>query len=258
MKVALYHHLPPGGALRVVRDFLRSVPDDVQVDVFGLDDISGSPFPRSGGLVEGPRAHLEALDAGQWARVLGGRLGRSALAAKLPGAERKVAKAINRGAYDVAYVHPCWLTNAPGLVRDLEIPSVLFLQEVRRATFEPSYRHRPEPTALGIPGRVVNGATERALARRDRASVDAATIVACNSLYSSERILASYGASARVVALGVDHEVFRHRDGSDRERPTVACGRWRRAVQEPTHGCSGDRQGRSCMQADAHARLREV
>lgn len=222
MRVALYHHLPPGGALRVVREFFARVPDDVHVDLFGLEDIGGSPFPRaSAAAPPGHVPHLEPLDAG-WAReVLGGRLARSALTARLAAAERTVAAAINRGGYDVAYVHPCWMSNAPGLVADLDIPTVLFLQEVRRATFEPSYRQRAGPTPWGVPGWVVNEVTERALARRDRRGVAAATVIACNSVYSAERILASYGATARVVELGVDEEMFHRRPVPEPVRPYV-------------------------------------
>ncbi|NHA69158.1 glycosyltransferase family 4 protein [Phycicoccus flavus] len=222
LRVALYHHLPPGGALRVVREFLTRLPDDVEVDLYGLEDGPGSPFPRASTLVPpGVTPRLVPLDGGRVAAALSGRLARPALATRLASAEARVADAVNRGGYDVAYVHPCWMSNAPGLVAELRVPTVLYLQEVRRATFEPSYRHRPAATPRTMPGIAVIAATESLLARRDRQGVGAATAVAANSLYSAERILASYGRTAEVVALGVDERTFHPRVVDTPGRPLV-------------------------------------
>ena len=116
------------------------------------------------------------------------------------------------------------MSNAPGLISDLTVPSLLYLQEIRRATFEPSYRQRATLTPFNFPGQLVTEGTERLLAARDRRGVAAATAVACNSVHSSERILASYGRTARVLALGVDERTFRYRGASDSTQRVLAVG----------------------------------
>ncbi|PKW27180.1 glycosyltransferase family 4 protein [Phycicoccus duodecadis] len=211
MRVALYHHLPPGGALRVVGDFVANAPPDVEIDLFGLEDVTGSPFQQVDYPVPGTFPRTAPLDAGRVGDLWGGRLSRPVLAARLGPAERTVAEMINAGNYDVAYIHPSWLSNVPGLVRLLRAPSVVYLHEVRRASFEPSYRQGGRGGLLGFPGRIVGGLGDRLLAPRDRRGVGAATRLACNSTYTAERILASYGRAASVVPPGVDTNVFRPR-----------------------------------------------
>jgi glycosyltransferase involved in cell wall biosynthesis len=73
-----------------------------------------------------------------------------------------------------------------------------------------------------LPGRILVDSTDRALAVRDRAGVAAASTLACNSTYTAERVLASYGRSAEVVAPGVDESVFHPREQSTKyESPCV-------------------------------------
>jgi glycosyltransferase involved in cell wall biosynthesis len=56
--------------------------------------------------------------------------------------------------------------------------------------------------------------------------VQGATLLACNSIYSAERILASYGRSAEIVSLGVDDQVFMRRSSrpSDTTPSVIAVG----------------------------------
>lgn len=203
MRVALYHNLPPGGALHVVRDFVSGVPTDVTVDVFTLDTGEASPFPRRHRLVGHGREIAIPLHPGPLVQ-----LSLPVLAAQLPRAEQRIAREIDERGYDVAYIHPCWISYAPSLARYLRTPSLLYLHEVRRATFEPSYRQGPSGL-LRVPGWTIGRATDSLLARWDKRSVAAAHHLACNSIYTAERILGSYGRTAEVVQPGYDEEVFR-------------------------------------------------
>lgn len=209
MRIALYHNLPPGGALRVVREFVERAPSDVNIDVFSLDIREGSPFsptPRVSG--RNLADWDEPLTAGWLGTPLDGKLARLALSIRLKTAERRVAERINAGGYDVAYVHPCWLSHTPGLMRYLHVPSVLYLHEVRRATFEPAYV-LPRPARVrSVPGWMIDRLIDQRMGRRDRVSVSGADRIICNSTYSAERILGSYGRVAEVVRPGVNPRVF--------------------------------------------------
>jgi glycosyltransferase involved in cell wall biosynthesis len=223
LRVALYHNLPPGGALRVVREFVERAPSDVEVDVFSLDIRAGSPFPPVPILAgRNVGTWQEPLSAGRLGTALSGKLARPALSARLGAAEKRVAHQMNEGAYDVAYVHPCWLAHTPGLIRDLEIPSVLYLHEVRRATFEPAYVHSRPRQFRSIPGWSVDRLVDRQMGWRDRSSVAAADQIVCNSTYTAERILGCYGRTAEVLRPGVDPSVFHPTQAStERREPRV-------------------------------------
>ncbi|KRE62284.1 glycosyltransferase family 4 protein [Nostocoides sp. Soil756] len=220
MKVALYHDLPPGGALHVVRDFVAGVPEGVDVDAFTLDTGDGSLFPTRARRVDGARRTSTVRLRPGPSR----RLSPTVLATQLPRAEREIARRINEGGYDVAYVHPCWIAYAPGVLTMLTMPTVLYLHEVRRASFEPTYRARPGSLST-TPGWAVKRVTDDLLGIRDRRAVAAADILLCNSVYTAERILACYGRAATVVSPGIDTDLFRPRQTvPERRRGVVVVG----------------------------------
>jgi glycosyltransferase involved in cell wall biosynthesis len=213
MRVALYHNLPPGGALRVVRDFQERVPEDVHVDVFTpavVDRKAGNPGVTSPGLHRGPMERIASTVP--------------AAALQLRASERTIARRINRGGYDVAYVHPCRLAYTPGLLRHLQLPTLLYLHEVRRTSYEPSYRRGRPARPRALAGWALERLMEPHFARGDRHSVAAADHIICNSEYTSERILACYGRAAEVVRPGVDTDSFRPRAAGGTPRLVLSVG----------------------------------
>lgn len=210
MRIAIYHHLPPGGALRSVVEVIKRFPADVECDVFTLDSSRWWPFPPVGPqfrvphevdapmLAPGP---LGSLGAG--GRLLG-------LLARLDRAEQQVADKINAGRYDAVLVHPCWLTQTPSIMRRLDGPVVYYMHEPRRSSFESGFgaaQHRHGVTRLLA--RVVGTAIERRLRNRDALAAQRPELVLCNSYFSAESIKRAYGIDARVSYLGVDAQVFR-------------------------------------------------
>jgi glycosyltransferase involved in cell wall biosynthesis len=191
MRIALYHNLPPGGALRFMNEIVRRSAEAHSYTTF------------SPATVPGTAPWHPATDAAGVAR-----------------AERRLAAEINDGAFDIAFVHGCRVMQSPGVLTRLDIPSVYMCQEPRRRTFERGYRPGAK-VRNGIEGAawaVGRSVYDGVLGRRDRRAARAATALACNSVFSAEAIARAYGRDATVVHSGVDHEMFRPRDDNHSAR----------------------------------------
>ncbi len=212
LRVALYHHLPPGGAARAMEELAARSSADIEHVVFQVD-----PGPRdrhAGRPVALAGLGLETHTV----TVKGGRPGRlSEWAVTVPRilrAERRIAAMIDSGDFDAVVVHHQRHTHAPHLLECIRTPSVYFVHEPRRQSFE--YDMRPRGNGHGI-RLVISTAAVRAadeLARRhDIRATRAATELLCNSEHTREYIWRAYGRDAVVVPLGVDLDHFTPRPG---------------------------------------------
>lgn len=213
MRVAIYHNLPPGGALRLLHEFVRRSCGDHEYDLYSLDlcGLDDFAYARDRAEQHDVSAYVSRTFrysvAPVWAaRALAGKPWRLTAPFWMDRVQRRIAADINRRAYDVALVHPCSITHTPGLLRHLTVPSLHYMQEHRRRTFEAGY----QAADAGAPPlrRAVSAGLERVLRASDRAAAQAAERIICNSSYSAECIQRSYGRDAVVCHPGVDTEVF--------------------------------------------------
>lgn len=214
MKVAIYHNLPPGGALRVLSDFVRRAAGEHEFHLYTVDLGRFDAFAYAQGRAE--QHEIEPHVARTFRYPVLGAAGSAVIALgpawQVTGprwlwrVERRIARDIDARGYDVALVCSCRLTHSPSLLRLLRTPSLYYMQEPRRRSFEVDYQPA-DPTAT-VARKVVAGRVERTLRRADRAAVLGATRLATNSFYSAEYIQRSYGRDADVCYLGVDTEVF--------------------------------------------------
>ena len=203
MRVAVYHDLPSGGAKRVLREQvvgLRALGHVVDAFIPSTADESFLPLaPVLDGLRIFPAPAQPSREAAlsgrarpalylQWLRFL----------AALPLRERRIARAIDAGGYDVVLAHPSQFTQAPPLLDMLRTPSVYYCHEPLRAAYEPR-----------IAPAVVRFALRTSVGRIDRRAVRAATRVAVNSRHTAENVRRWYGRSSTVVYPGVDTRLFR-------------------------------------------------
>lgn len=213
MRVAIYHNLPPGGALRVLAEFVRRTSGEHEYDLYTVDLGRGDGFAYARDRAEQhdlapyvARSFRYPVLGPAVSRMVTGRLWLASGPHWLWRAERRIAADIDARGYDVALVHPCQVTQTPSLLRHLSTPSLHYMQEPRRRSFEAGFQAAPPGTALVH--RAVRQAQERVLRRRDRAAALAAGRIACNSYYSAESIQRSYGRDAAVCHLGVETKAF--------------------------------------------------
>lgn len=213
MRVALYHNLPPGGALRVLYELVRRSHTEHEYHLYTVDLGQLDGFTYARGRAEQHDLTPYVAHSFRYpvvpataAPFLAGDPWRLTAPIWMERVQRRIATDIDAGGYDAALVNSCSITHTPALLRHLELPSLHYMHEPRRRSFEAGYRvadHRRP-----VLQRVAAGCVERALRRADRAAALAADRIACNSYYSAESIQRAYGRDAVVCLLGVDTEVF--------------------------------------------------
>lgn len=222
MKVAIYHNLPPGGARRALWEFVRRTSGVHEYHLFTIDMGRADEFgyARDQGEQQDLRPFVSRhshypLLSGLAARLPLGKATPLEAVRRISGVEQAIARDINAGGFDVVYVHPCQLAHTPSVMRYLDAPSLHYMQEPRRQSFEAGYRPVPRRTGLGsVPRWAATTTRERVLRARDGLAAAAADRIACNSHYSAESILRAYGRRATVCYLGVDDVTFT--PGADR------------------------------------------
>ena len=182
MKIALYQNLPPGGALRYMREVVARSSLEHDYTEF-----------------------LPSYVERDWIlRPLTNAL-------SVASEERRLAAEIDAGDFDVAFVHGCRVMQAPGLLSMLKTPSVYMIQEPRRRTTEQGY-HPGSKRRAGLAAAawsIGRGSYDAILGRRDRKAVASASALACNSMFSAKNIARAYGREASVCYAGIDTDRFR-------------------------------------------------
>jgi len=206
MRVAVFHSLPSGGARRALVEMAKQlVALGVELDLFATSSADEELLPSA---IPGVKVRVWPTRLWQGFGATS-RLRRATqvipLVAALRAEERvqaQIAGEIDRGSYDVAFVHHDRLLHAPAVLRHLQLPSVYYCQEPLRAAYE--YELAPG----SILERTLMHAPRVGLRDRDAASTRAADRVLANSFFSRESIRRAYGVDAAVVYLGVDTQSF--------------------------------------------------
>lgn len=198
LDAAAYHHLPTGGALRVLAEWARHTSAERLV-VY-------TPDPGVHAFADLPeRVVVRDVDVPGPFEGLGAALG---LLRSEPAA-RRVAREIDAAGHDVVLVLPSRLTQTPGLLRHLRTPSLYYAPEALRSAYED-----PRLVFVGDDWRMRltragGNPIEHARRLLDRRAARAAQHVVTHSAFTREDLRLRYGLDAEVVRLGVDVDAFR-------------------------------------------------
>lgn len=178
MKLAIFYHLPVGGALRVVKNQIKYLKQRHSVKAY---------CPSL--LLTGNRLKRD------WQNFV-----------SLSRLHQKLAQTIDRERFDLCLVHPDWLTQAPFLLKFLNTPSIYYCHELLRIAYEPE---------LGIPEdltgykRVYEALTRKLRQHLDRQNAQAASLILVNSKFTQKKVMKAYHQPASVCYPGVDTQVFK-------------------------------------------------
>lgn len=212
MKIAVVHHLPTGGAVRVMAEWLRRTEAE-QLTLYtrdaGVHGFAG--VPERVRVLERPlRPGMGAID-----EVV--RLARS------PRDGARLAAEIDAGGHDTVFCFASVFTQAIDVLPHLRTPNLFYAPEPLRSAYEP-------PELMELAGGWRGALTRRGLnpLERRRRSLDrrylrAARNVVTHSQFTRRTLLDIYGVDAAVVALGVDATAFAP-DGAPRERYVLSVG----------------------------------
>jgi len=210
--VAAYHHLPTGGALRVLAEWTRRTAAE-RVTVY-------TPDPAVHAFASlAPRARVVQVDVPGPFEGVGAALG--LLRAEAAG--RRVAATIDAAGHDAAFVLPSRLTQTPSLLRHLATPSVYYAPEPMRSAYE--------DRALVFAGddwklrltRAGANPIEHLRKWIDRRAALRAPRVVTHSAFTQAELRRCYGIDSAVIRLGVDSAAFHpvQTAATDPEHPYV-------------------------------------
>jgi len=193
MKIAFVHNLPSGGGKRSAFDFIKSMVKNHTVDLFYIDETSENymdvrDIVNNVILVPGPKTK--------------GGLGIIYSMIKVKRIYAEVARKINNGGYDLAFVMQCKICNSPFVLKYLQIPSLYYCQEPLARSLE---SHNWDRGWLNFFKKTVF----RLRVYIDWYNAQGATLICANSRYSVENIYRYYGVYPRFSKLGVDINHFR-------------------------------------------------
>lgn len=214
MKIAIWHNQGNGGARRVLAEQVAFLAGrGHEIVSFAPETADASAFPFPAGVVE-HRSPPDRAPSGD-SPLESARFRRS-----LDRHAREVARAIDAGGFDVAFVSACRFENIPPLARHLRTKTAFYMGEPTRKWFEAA-PILPWARALGAedilpPGRLVRalkdevrGWWQRRILARETESVRKFSMVLANSLYTRECTLRAYGVDARLCLPGIDAGRFR-------------------------------------------------
>jgi glycosyltransferase involved in cell wall biosynthesis len=198
LDAAAYHHLPTGGALRVLAEWTRHTSAE-RVTVY-------TPDPRLHAFAGFPeRVAVVQVDVPGPFEGLPAAIG---LLRSGP-AGRRVARQIDAAGHDVAFVLPSKLTQSPAVLHHLRTPTVYYAPEAMRSAYEDSRLvfvgedWKVRLTRAGL------NPIERMRRVLDRRAARAAEHVVTHSQFTREDLRRNYGVESEVLLLGVDVDAFR-------------------------------------------------
>ncbi len=137
MKIAVYHHLPSGGAKRMIYEFIRRLSNKHDFHVFTYSDANHEfcdirPFVKE--------YHIKSFQNG---RLLPSPLGRLNQFTRwrdlerIRDADKKMAAEIDAQNFDIVWINPSHFQNAPSIISSLKSKCKLFYcQEPLRVLYE--------------------------------------------------------------------------------------------------------------------------
>src|SRR3990172_2975508 len=196
MRIAFFHNLPPGGGKRSAHEWIKRMTKQHQVDLYLYDSSAEDfldlrPYVNDTFLVPGGNLKM------------GTRFDKLGSYYRIARVSEEVARRINIGKYDLAFIMQCKVYNTPFVLRHLRIPSLYFCHEPLIRSLEP---HASVNRGRLVPlRRLLTGW----LTQLDRANALHSTLICTSSLYSRENIYRAYGVYPRLNYLGIDSEQFR-------------------------------------------------
>lgn len=198
MRVAVFHDLEPGGALRYGMALAEELAARAEIAVYTTanrpSERKQTPYPT----IRQPRR--EVRRGPHLFRELG------TVAMSVATAPR-LARRIESAGYDVALVMASSITQSPALLRHLSIPTVYLAHEPRRMSFDAIYRDEARPNA-GLARHLARRSADGALGSLDRSLARRADVVVASSAFAAESLLRAYGRIAEVVHAGIDCTAF--------------------------------------------------
>jgi glycosyltransferase involved in cell wall biosynthesis len=215
MKLAVFHHLPPGGAKRVAFEQVKALSQQHQIFLFEIQ----SDFNKFLDLKKFSHKHrYYTFTPKRNLPFFFGRLQQdSQVFFKLRQLHRQIAADINQLDCQLALIHPDHYTQAPFILSFLKIPSLYYCHELLRLAYEKELQPDKQ---LKLINRGYEIATRSLRKSIDRQNAQAASLILTNSHLTQKKIKQAYQRQVSVCHPGVNTQVFKPQ-GKKSSPPTI-------------------------------------
>jgi len=215
MRIALFHNLPSGGAMRTLNESAKRLAADHHIDVYTLscanhDFANLRPHVASYKVFDFHPLPLLSSPLGRLNQAI-----RLADLLRLSVLFRVIAHEIKLTNYDVVLAHPCQFTKSPVILRYLSSPpAIYYCHEPLRLLYEAMPARPYDDNGAGW-RRALNRVDPllflyyAALKRIDQRNIRSADVVLVNSEFTRHAVRRIYQVEAQVSYHGVDAQWFR-------------------------------------------------
>lgn len=194
MKIAVVHNLPAGGQKRLLYEQVKRLSKNHQLDVY---------TPSSSNDVFAPlKSFAHKYSVYSYQVPLHFPMSVISIYTKLHRVYKEMAEDIRKGRYDLVYVQPDFLTQAPYILRELDLPIAYYCSEPKREFYEPIPRYKNSLTySLTYPFRLP-------IKSIDCTNISHSTVVITISQFARKNLKNAYGIDSEVNYPGVDTQKF--------------------------------------------------
>jgi glycosyltransferase involved in cell wall biosynthesis len=207
VRIAVYHNLPSGGAKRFLHDLLAALSGVIEFHLFVPSSADRDFYPLTPYVASETVYPFSVKTAADYIGFFGYPLEVGRLL-RLWGLAGRVARDIDAGGFDLAFIDHCGIEQSPSVLRRVKTPTVYFSQEVHRRLFEHRLINRPGYGLRNRMGDFLRFPADSILRGRDRRNAAAADYVVTNSYHTREALIKTYAIFPEVVYPGVDMSRF--------------------------------------------------
>lgn len=208
MKIAVFHDLPSGGAMRTLYESLKRLSQRHRLDIYTLEtaDRTFLDLREVSHAEHVFRFYPSRLFSSPFGRL--NQLQRFVDLLRLDRVARRIAAVIDRGNYDLVFAQPCMWTQAPLVLRYLRTPTIYYCHEPPRNIYE-SHLNSTDSDKHALDRFDPLIKLYRAAGQRfDRTATRSAKLVLVNSVFIHDRVKEIYGIEPVISYHGVDTDIF--------------------------------------------------
>lgn len=223
MKIAVFHNLPSGGALRTLYDKVKGLEaagHEVSLYTFSTADLSFLSRPK----ISGEYLSVSVIEKGPF------------FFAEYWKAAHRCAQAIEASSADFVYVDKCRFFSCPPLVSLLKKKTIYYAHEphgIREYALQSGVLSKTDSLWKSFGrlswkeqwGKVIRFPVREYLKREDRENIHRASLVMTSSEFVRSWVERVYGIQSVVNAQGVDTDFFVPSESVERKNQVLSVGR---------------------------------
>ncbi|MCL4354086.1 glycosyltransferase family 4 protein [Patescibacteria group bacterium] len=204
MKIAIFHELGFGGARRAAVEIARELKKENIVDLYFTDskNLASSEEKNAFSNFFYYEFTPKKWNGKNWKTKL---YKESLELIILNNLHKKIARDINGKRYDLIFVHPSKLTQAPFILKFLNAPIVYYCPEPLRIVYDPFLKL----TDLAFSKKITEEIFRTTRKFIDKKNINQSRMILTNSNFTKEWIRNSYKKDSIVSYLGVDTNIFK-------------------------------------------------